>query len=197
MLGGMGDDIFYVDAAGDSVVEGAGRGTDGVFSTITHTLAANVENLVLLASATPDIDGTGNELANALVGNADANVLSGLAGHDFLAGFAGNDTLIGGTGSDVLAGGAGDDLLTGDDGRDRFDFSGKFGHDVVADFDPGEGDRLAISGYGAALDQFEELKAFVSDNGIDTTIDLSKLGGGSILLAGFTGLQAGDVDLFA
>ncbi|MCC7275014.1 MAG: M10 family metallopeptidase C-terminal domain-containing protein [Alphaproteobacteria bacterium] len=197
MIGGAGDDVFVVDAAGDTVLEGLALGTDGVFSAISYTLAANVENLMLVASAIPDIDATGNELANLIIGNGDANAIAGLAGDDLLAGVGGDDALAGGMGLDTLQGGGGDDLLAGGDDADRFEFSGDFGADAIADFDPGKGDRLRISGFGAGLDDFAELKAYVTDDGTDTTIDLSALGGGTILLASFVGLQALDVELFA
>lgn len=48
MIGGAGNDTYYVDNVGDQVIELAGEGLDTVQSTISHTLAANVENLILL-----------------------------------------------------------------------------------------------------------------------------------------------------
>ena len=94
---GTGNDTFYVDNAGDQVVEYTNQGTDKVFSSISHTLAANVENLALTGSA---LNGTGNTLANVITGNGAANTLSGLAGADTLAGGANADVLIGGFGWD-------------------------------------------------------------------------------------------------
>ncbi|MGE0724468.1 MAG: hypothetical protein AB7O45_08840 [Alphaproteobacteria bacterium] len=206
MIGGGGDDVFIVDAPGDLVLEGLELGTDGVLSSISHTLAANVENLVLVASAVPGIAGTGNELANQILGNADGNLIDGLAGDDALAGAAGADEILGGDGADTLFGGedgdtldggAGDDVLEGGDGGDRFDFSGAFGADTIAGFDPGQGDRLSIAGFGTDLDNFDELAAWIDQNGGDTVIDLTALGGGTILIQGYVGLQADDVDLLA
>ena len=99
MRGGAGDDFYVVDAAGDVVVEDAGEGVDTVHASITRTLEANVENLVLTGAAA--IGGTGNALANVLRGNAAANVLSGGDGADTLDGGAGADTMIGGNGDDT------------------------------------------------------------------------------------------------
>ena len=68
MAGGLGNDIYVVDNAGDVVSEAAGAGTDTVRSSVSHTLGANVENLVLTGVAA--INGTGNALNNSLTGNA-------------------------------------------------------------------------------------------------------------------------------
>lgn len=116
MSGGTGNDIYRVDAAGDVVIENAGQGTDRVESSISYTLGANVENLLLLGGA--NINGTGNGLNNTIQGNTGANALSGLAGNDSLIGNGGNDSLDGGDGSDTLTGGAGNDLLVGGNGTD-------------------------------------------------------------------------------
>jgi hypothetical protein len=48
--GGAGDDVYYVDDAGDGVTENAGEGNDVVFSTANFKLSANVETLVLQGS---------------------------------------------------------------------------------------------------------------------------------------------------
>ncbi|ESQ74169.1 calcium-binding protein [Asticcacaulis sp. AC402] len=82
VLSGLGgNDSYYVQSQSDSVVESAGGGIDVVYSAVTRNfLGTQVENLVLTGSA--NVDGSGNELANRLVGNSGNNVLTGLAGND-------------------------------------------------------------------------------------------------------------------
>jgi Ca2+-binding RTX toxin-like protein len=89
MLGGAGNDVYLVDHAGDQVIENPGEGNDAVFSTAHLVLPANVEALVLQGSA--DLQGYGNNLANALFGNAGSNLLDGRGGADVMLGGAGND----------------------------------------------------------------------------------------------------------
>lgn len=100
MAGGMGDDTYLVDNAGDVVSEAAGAGMDLVQSSVTHTLAANVENLTLTGAAA--INATGNALALMLTGNSGNNALSGAAGNDTMIGGAGNDTYVVDAAGDVV-----------------------------------------------------------------------------------------------
>lgn len=127
MTGGLGDDSYYVDDAGDSVIENPGEGTDAVFASITYTIAAELEHLILIGGAA--INGTGNGVANNVTGNGQANILTGLAGNDLLDGAGGNDELYGGgdvdtlygrAGADLLDGGAGADTMFGGDGDDIY-----------------------------------------------------------------------------
>ncbi|TAG69665.1 MAG: hypothetical protein EAZ23_25830 [Oscillatoriales cyanobacterium] len=83
MNGGSGNDLYLVDNVADLVTEKAAEGTDTVVtSTISYTLGANVENLTLSDAA--DIDGTGNELNNYMLGNAGKNFLKGEDGDDLI-----------------------------------------------------------------------------------------------------------------
>ncbi len=105
LVGGLGNDTYTVDrTSGITITESSSQGTDLVNSSVTHTLAANVENLTLTGSSA--INGTGNTLDNVLTGNSGNNTLTGSGG---------NDTLYGGSaGTDVLVGGAGNDVYTVD-----------------------------------------------------------------------------------
>ncbi|MEL6384633.1 MAG: hypothetical protein AAFQ89_19675, partial [Cyanobacteria bacterium J06626_18] len=114
--GGMGDDLYVVDDAGDTVTEYAGAGNDKVEASVSYTLNANVENLLMTGSAA--IDGTGNSLDNQLLGNGANNQLNGKAGKDIIRGKAGRDRLFGDAGNDELFGDAGNDELFGGDGKD-------------------------------------------------------------------------------
>jgi Ca2+-binding RTX toxin-like protein len=90
MVGGGGNDTYYVDQALDSTIEGVNAGLDSVYSTITHALRVNVEYLYLQGAG--NINGSGNALDNQIYGNNGSNVLNGLAGADTMTGGNGNDT---------------------------------------------------------------------------------------------------------
>src|SRR5262245_40307170 len=92
MTGGAGNDSYFVDNAGDTVIENLNEGTDAVFSAAHFALSANVETLVLQGNA--DLQGYGNNLANKLYGNAVNNLLDGRGGADIMAGGAGNDSYV-------------------------------------------------------------------------------------------------------
>ncbi|MGH6719158.1 MAG: calcium-binding protein [Alphaproteobacteria bacterium] len=100
MVGGSGNDVYIVNNTSDTVVESSGGGTDTVRSSVTFTLLANVEALVLTGPA--DIHGSGNGGNNKLTGNSGANSLTGGGGSDTLNGGAGADAMSGGTGTDTF-----------------------------------------------------------------------------------------------
>lgn len=92
LTGGLGNDGYLVDSTHDRINESVNGGIDSVESSVTFSLAANVENLTLTGNN--DIDATGNTLANELTGNAGKNKLDGGAGADILTGGAGDDTYV-------------------------------------------------------------------------------------------------------
>jgi Ca2+-binding RTX toxin-like protein len=154
LIGGLGDDTYTVDNALDVVTEIASEGTDTVNSSITLTLAANVEALVLSGSSA--INGTGNALGNLVRGNTGNNVLDGGTGNDVLEGGAGNDTLTdasgtalfnGGAGTDTITGGASAEIYLGGLGNDTYTTGA--GNDVIL-FNKGDGqDTFATGGTGS------------------------------------------------
>ncbi|MDX3927017.1 MAG: peroxidase family protein [Shinella sp.] len=161
-LTGLGGNDTYVVTAGDVIVEAAGAGTDTVIAAASYTLGENLENLTLAGNG--DTDGTGNILANVIIGNSGDNQLFGGGGNDTLNGGTGSDLLDGGTGDDILNAGSGDNVIVGGAGNDtinltttpgtddiiRYDANG-FGDDVINGFDAtatGGQDRIDLSALG-------------------------------------------------
>ena len=138
LRGGADNDVYIVDDAGDQTIEAAGEGYDIVRTTLTWTLAAELEGLEL--QGLTNAAGTGNAGANNLQGNGGANVLSGLAGVDTLNGNDGDDIIIGGVGNDLLRGGLGADTF-----RVAHAFGGVLETDQVYDFSAPEGDTVDVS----------------------------------------------------
>ncbi|HKP23450.1 MAG TPA: calcium-binding protein [Dongiaceae bacterium] len=136
MTGGTGNDFYSVDDLTDQVIEAAGGGIDLVQATVDgYALAANAENLVLLAAA---VHGSGNALANFITGSAIGNSLAGLDG---------NDTIDGGGGADNLSGGKGNDTYYVDDVNDKVNEAAGQGKDTVfasADFTLGTDQEVEI-----------------------------------------------------
>ena len=164
MAGGDGDDTYVVDNAADVVTENSGEGTDTVLSSVGHTLSDHVENLVLTGKAA--IDGTGNDLDNALTGNIGSNRLNGGLGSDTLTGGKGFDTF-------VIEAGSGTDV------------------DTIADFVKGQ-DKIDLGSYGIDIGDWLTLEPMIADNGGNAEISLP--GGDKLILVGVQKamLDAGD-----
>jgi Ca2+-binding RTX toxin-like protein len=98
MIGYGGNDTYYVDNAGDKVVERSVPGNDKVFASVSYALSAG-SSIGLLATTNPSgttaINLTGNEIGRQTIqGNAGANVINGGGGADILTGNGGNDTFV-------------------------------------------------------------------------------------------------------
>jgi trimeric autotransporter adhesin len=159
LIGGFGIDSYYVDNVGDQVLESAGEGIDYVYSSVTFTLGANIENLNLNGSQAA-INGTGNAENNIISGNSAANILTGNGGMDWLYGGGDNDTLNGGSGVDLLYGEAGADTLNGgldgdllDGGTGADTMAGGLGNDTYVVDEAGD---VVIENAGEGLDDVVE-----------------------------------------
>lgn len=94
MTGDRGNDTYIVDNQNDVLVEaeaGTVGGTDIVKSSVNFILGTNIENLTLTENA---LEGTGNALANTIIGNDEDNLLDALGGKDYLRGGLGDDVYI-------------------------------------------------------------------------------------------------------
>ncbi len=99
VMGGQGNDDYFVNNTGLILSEALNGGVDTVYSSVTWTLGANFEYLTLTGNAA--IDGFGNNLDNDITGNNASNVLRGRGGNDVLYGDGGEDSLVGGAGNDI------------------------------------------------------------------------------------------------
>jgi Ca2+-binding RTX toxin-like protein len=154
MTGGDGSDLYYVDNAGDVVIEtnataGTG-GSDTVYSSLgAYTLGANVEYGRVLATGAAAL--SGNSLNNTLYAGAGNNVLNGSTGVDtasyLYAGSAVTASLAvttaqatGGSGSDTLLG---MENLTGSNYNDTLT-----GSAAANQLNGGAGNDILIGGMG-------------------------------------------------
>ncbi|ESQ85366.1 hypothetical protein ABAC460_23710 [Asticcacaulis sp. AC460] len=80
MIGGSGNDTYIVDSSNDAITEFAGGGADFVNASVTYSLSADLEVVILTGSAA--VNATGNAGNNTLTGNAGNNILTGGLGND-------------------------------------------------------------------------------------------------------------------
>lgn len=94
LVGGLGNDTYFINGEEDVIVENLNGGTDTVklsdFNSRGYELADNVENLDA-SSLTRDV---------GLFGNGLANIITGGSGGDYINGGSGGDKMIGGFGGD-------------------------------------------------------------------------------------------------
>jgi Ca2+-binding RTX toxin-like protein len=164
-----------------------------VRSSITCTLGANLENLILTGPAV--IDGNGNGMANLITGNGNANRLSGGDGNDTLAGNGGVDFLDGGAGNDSMLGGGGNDTYVVNAAGDVVKEGVDKGVDTVRstiDYSLGSNlENLALKGQGAINGTGNDLANTIIGNDSKNTLDggaardaLNGAGGADTLIGG-------------
>ncbi|MCC0024429.1 MAG: cadherin domain-containing protein, partial [Hyphomicrobiaceae bacterium] len=91
--------IFFRASAGGAPNDGPNGDNQGFyFDDITNTIG-NTNN----------VDGTGNDLDNMIVGTSGDNVIDGMGGNDHISANAGDDAITGGAGDDDVDGGSGYD----------------------------------------------------------------------------------------
>lgn len=100
LIGGAGDDV-YMYSGGETIVEQSNEGRDIVKASTSVSLSNNTE-VGLADSAAGDLNITGNDINNLLVGNASSNNLSAGTGADTLIGNGGDDVYTGGAGADTF-----------------------------------------------------------------------------------------------
>jgi Ca2+-binding RTX toxin-like protein len=146
LAGGGGPDVYIVDNVGDTVSEAAGGGFDILRTSVSIALAPDNEIEFITTNdenGTAPINITGGDGGTHIEGNNGNNVIDGSGGDDFLIGHRGTDTLSGGTGEDRFIWRA-----TGETGTALATM------DVIADFNPAEGDRIQLGSIDANLVEF-------------------------------------------
>jgi Ca2+-binding RTX toxin-like protein len=158
IYGGKGADIYVIDDNALNIVEGVGQGFDIEKSSVSFTMANNVEEGILLGKQNLFL--TGTSANEALIGNQ------------------GDNHIVGGSGKDQITGGAGDDTLTGggkaahgDGSRDVFIFKAHSGSDIITDFEAGT-DEIDLADHGG-FGSYDALKSHIHQTGNDVVIDLT------------------------
>lgn len=174
MLGGNGNDRYWVDNVGDVVIEKIGGGAEDIIETkVSYTLKAGSEVEYVMADRGmfyEEFTLIGNELSQTLVTNL------------------GNDILDGGGGGDILSGSTGDDLYFIGHASDQIDEYNAEGTDTARSFisftlaDDDSIENLFTDNF------FGKTAIDLTGNGLDQTIRgnaaanrLSGLGGNDIL----------------
>ncbi len=122
--GGKGSDTYLMNNTQDQIIETFNKDDqDQVIATVSYDLSRNPDVEILTLKGKTAIEGTGNDLNNALQeidGGTVSNKFNGMGGDDTINGEGGDDTLIGGDGNDDLDGGAGNDTAIFDGANDDY-----------------------------------------------------------------------------
>ncbi|WP_422378906.1 putative Ig domain-containing protein [Roseibium sp.] len=165
------DDVTLLFADGGSII------LDEQFYDSFNRKQAGVEEIVFDDGTTWSHDDLRLMMSQ---GTENDDTLIGFNGDDVLSASGGNDTVQGGKGNDTLNGEAGNDMLTGGSGSDTFVFTDTSnGSDTITDFAAGEGAGDVLEFGSTLFADFASVLAAASDDGSDTSIDLS---GGDILM---------------
>ena len=190
---GDGNNNAFMGRQGDDDIDGGG-GTDGLnFSYLAGSpgYSVSVDNLnVDLEAGTAT--GTWNGGAFSYRISRIENV-RGHMGNDIIRGDSGSNRIRGLGGNDTLRGEAGDDRLEGGEGDDTFVFGLRHGNDTIADFTDGE-DRMDFNELNLSSHS-DVTSATTSRSDGSVHIDLSRFGGGTIILLNFdiADLNASDI----
>lgn len=179
--GGAGNDTIYGAVGLDTLRGGADD----------DLISGEQDNDALYGGAGEDtVDGgDGNDRVEGGLG--DDSLLGGL-GNDTVLGGGGADTINAGFGIDLIDGGIGDDVLTGAGSADTFLFMRAGGNDRITDF-ANDIDKLDLRVFDFA--SVAAVTAAASDSGLGLLIDLKSVGGGTVLLSGFTLASLNAADL--
>ncbi|MEY9560108.1 family 16 glycosylhydrolase [Sinorhizobium fredii] len=110
MVGGKGDDIYYLYSGTNRAYEAAGEGVDTISTWMSYTLPENFENLTVTGN---DRYAFGNITDNIVTGGSDSQTIDGGGGNDVLIGAGGADTFVfeKGNGSDLIGDFGADDIV--------------------------------------------------------------------------------------
>jgi Ca2+-binding RTX toxin-like protein len=190
--GGEGDDTFIINDTRD-VVNASAVGTNAIVSSVSYSLPGNVSTLILTGST--DLVGTGNTLADSIVGNA---------GSDTLVAGIGNDTLVAGTGPATLIGGVGNDTFVINSASDVLEDTVSGEHNTVISSVslalPADFNVLTLAGTGNLVGTANSANDLITGNaGEDTLVagagaDTLVAGIGLDTLVGGTGNTTFEVD---
>ena len=177
MAGGAGDDIYYVNHGNDVVTEQLGGGRDTVYTTVSYTMGANIEEVHLAAAGLGvigngsgnvfHVDVAGGHVLHGVGSNNSATYAGSKAGATAsIAPFGGSTAFL--PGRDVLVnissvtGSAYDDVLTGNELANTL--SGGLGNDTLQG---GKGDDVLTGGLG------DDIYVFARGDGADVITELS------------------------
>jgi Ca2+-binding RTX toxin-like protein len=176
--GGAGNDSFMLgsEATGTDIVNDA-SGRDTIFTMITRSLGSytGIEDMIL--QGTGNINGTGDNNFNGILGNDGANILAGMGGNDALEGRGGADFIFGQAGQDSIIGGLGNDTHVYQTGTDSV--AGP-NCDYVRDFDDGNDDRIDLQGVFAGTLAYRGTAAFI---GVPGEVRIDDVAGPNVVVA--------------